>query len=187
MTLRRIEQLFAWQGMKAQVHVFVQSCLVCQRAKPDRTKLPGLLQPLPVPSGSWKIVTMDFIEGLPKSGIANCILVVVDKFSKFAHFIPLLHPFTAAIVAKAFLDTVYKLHGLPNAIITDRDKVFTSNFWQSLFALAGVELKMSSAYHPQTDGQTERVNQCLEILFEMLCACLPQEVVFLAISSRIMV
>jgi hypothetical protein len=105
---------------------------------------------------------MDFIEGLPTSGFANCIMVVVDKFSKFAHFIPLHHPFTAAKVAQSFLDSVYRLHGMPTHIISDRDPIFTSQFWKELFRLAQVELCMSSAYHPQSDGQTQRVNQCLE-------------------------
>lgn len=161
-TYKRMKQLFAWKGMKSSVHKFVQSCLVCQQDKSDRTKLPGLLQPLPVPSMSWQIITMDFIEGLPRSGGFNCILVVVDTFSKYAHFIPLLHPFTAAAVAKLFLNQVYKLHGLPSVIVSDRDRVFTSKLWKELFRLADVKLNMSSAYHPQTDGQSKRVNQCLE-------------------------
>jgi hypothetical protein len=105
---------------------------------------------------------MDFVEGLPKLGAANAILVVVDKFSKFAHFIPLRHPFTVASVAKAFMDVVYRYHGLPTSIVLDRDKIFLSKFWQELCSLAGVFLRMSSSYHPQTDGQTERVNQCME-------------------------
>jgi hypothetical protein len=105
---------------------------------------------------------MDFIEGLPLSGSANCILVVVDKFSKYSHFIPLHHPFTTAVVAQTFLHNVYKLHGLPAAIISDRDRVFTSQFCQELFKAAKVQLQMSSANHPQMDGQTKRVNQCLE-------------------------
>jgi hypothetical protein len=105
---------------------------------------------------------MDFIEGLPQSGSHNAIMVIVDKFSKYAHFIPLRHPFQAAGVAKLFMDHIYKLHGLPSAIISDRDRIFTSKFWQTLFKLVGTSLHMSSAYHPQTDGQTERVNQCLE-------------------------
>jgi hypothetical protein len=136
--------------------------LVAQQAKPNRVKYPGLLAPLPVPEGAWQVISMDFIEGLPSSGNANCILVVVDKFSKYSHFIPLHHPFTAAIVAQTFLHNVYKLHGLPTTIISDRDKVFTSQLWQELFKAIKVQLQMSSAYHPQTDGQTERFNQCLE-------------------------
>jgi hypothetical protein len=105
---------------------------------------------------------MDFIEGLPRSGRFNCILVVVDKFSRFAHFIPLAHPFSASTVAATFMDTVYKLHGMPEQIISDRDKIFNSLFWRQLFDLTGTTLSMSSSYHPETDGQTERVNQCLE-------------------------
>jgi hypothetical protein len=91
---------------------------------------------------------MDFIEGLPTSGYANCIMVVVDKFSKFSHFVPLHHPFTAVKVAQSFLDSVYRLHGMPTHLISDRDPIFTSQFWKELFRLAQVKLCMSSAYHP---------------------------------------
>lgn len=107
-------------------------------------------------------MSLDFIEGLPTSKGSNCILVVVDKFSKYAHFMALTHPFTALSVAKVFLDNIYKLRGLPTAIISDRDKIFTSVLWKELFKLTNTELQMSTAYHPQTDGQTECVNQCLE-------------------------
>lgn len=151
-TYIKIKQLFFWHGMKTDVWDFVQSCSICLRAKPGRSRYPGLLQPLPVPSASWEVISMDFIEGLPQSGLYNSILVVVDKFSKFSHFIPLRHPFTAATVAQVFMDSINRLHGLPNTIISDRDHIFTSNLWQSLFKAAGSELRLSSAYHPQTDG-----------------------------------
>jgi hypothetical protein len=87
---------------------------------------------------------MDFIEGLPQSGQYSCILVVVDKFTRYSHFIPLRHPYTASSMARVFLDQIYKLHGMPLAIISDRDKIFTSKFWQELFSLAQVQLRMST-------------------------------------------
>jgi hypothetical protein len=105
----------------------------------------------------------------------DTILVVVDKFSKYSHFLALSHPFTAASVAKLFMTTVYKLHGMPMAIISDRDKIFISQLWQQLFKNAGVTLQMSSAYHPQTDGQTERVNQCLETFLRCFVNATPKQ------------
>jgi hypothetical protein len=161
-TFQKVSKLFFWPGMRASILDYVRHCSTCSQAKPDRSKYPGLLQPLPVPHSAWEIISMDFVEGLPLSGQANAIWVVVDKYSKFAHFIPLRHPFSATTIATMFLDHIYKLHGLPQSIISDRDRIFTSKFWQSLFKMAGIQLRMSSSYHPQTDGQTERVNQCLE-------------------------
>jgi hypothetical protein len=105
---------------------------------------------------------MDFIEGLPLSDNANVILVIVDRLTKYAHFLPLKHPYTAATVAKLYLDNIVKLHGVPLSIISDRDKIFTSAFWRELIKAVGTKLHYSTAYHPQTDGQSERVNQCLE-------------------------
>lgn len=161
-TYTKIKSMFAWTRMKQMVRQFVSVCHICQPAKTERVPYPGLLELLPVPMYAWKIISLDFVEGLPKSSGFDTILVVVDKFSWYAHFMPLTHPFTALHVALVFMDNVYKLHGLPHAIISDRDKVFTSTLWQELFRMSGTELKMSTSYHPQTDGQTERVNQCLE-------------------------
>jgi hypothetical protein len=98
--------------MKQTVKDYVTGCQVCKQAKPEHCRLPGLLQPLPVPSQSWHTVSLDFIEGLPKSKTFTTILVVVDKFSKYAHFIPIAHPYTALSIAQVYLDNVYKLHGL---------------------------------------------------------------------------
>jgi hypothetical protein len=122
----------------------------------------GLLQPLPIPTQVWTEVSMDFIEGLPHSQRRNVIMVVVDRLSKYAHFIPLTYPYTVVSIAKLFLDNVFKLHGLPKSIVNDRDPIFTSNFWRDLFCLSGTDLLMSSAYHPQTDGQTEIMNKGFE-------------------------
>lgn len=174
-TYRRIKQLFAWSGMKAQIKSYVACCSVCQQAKADRSRYPGLLQPLPVPEQSWQVIGLDFIEGLPKSANVDTILVVIDTFSKYAHFLPLSHPFTAFKVAQLFLDSVYKLHGMPTSIISDRDRVFTSHLWQDLFRLSGTTLKMSSSYHPQTDGQTERINQCLETFLRSFVHACPSK------------
>ena len=162
-TYQRVRKLFVWTGLKQDIIDFVHQCAVCQQAKHEHVKSPGLLQPLPVPDGPWQEITMDFIEALPKSEGYTVILVVVDRLTKYAHFIPLKHPFSALVVAKAFLHTVVKLHGPPHTIVSDRDKIFTSHFWKDLFKLWDTKLLMSTAYHPQTDGQSERVNKCLEM------------------------
>jgi transposase InsO family protein len=158
-----MKDLFYWRGMKQEVEDFVKQCSICQHAKHSNSLPPGLLQPLPIPQGAWQDLSMDFIEGLPKSKGFNVILVIVDRFTKYAHFVPIRHPFTTRTIAKSVFDNVVKLHGLPKTIVSDRDKVFTSSFWKELFSLMGTMLVMSSSYHPQTDGQTERVNQCLEM------------------------
>jgi len=115
-TFSKLKKLFAWCGMKTDVKSFVVAGSVCVQGKPNRARYPSLLAPLLVPTESWQVLSMDFIEGLPRSGAANCLMVVLDRFSKFAHFIPLLHPFTAQQVAQAFLDNIYRLHGLPTVI-----------------------------------------------------------------------
>lgn len=93
----------------------------------------------------------------------NCILVIVDRFSKYAHFFPLKHPFSAAQVAQVLFDNIVNLHGLPKSMVSNRDKIFTSNLWVQLLSLVKIQLRMSTTYHPQTDGQSERVNKCLEM------------------------
>jgi transposase InsO family protein len=135
---------------------------VCQRKKGETVKSPGTLQPLPIPLAIWKDISMDFIISLPKLGNKLVIMVVVDHFSRYAHFCSLQHPFTASMVAQIFMDQVFKLHGMPHSIISDRDPTFTNNFWQELFKIQGTQLHLSIAYHPQTDGQMEVVNKCLE-------------------------
>ena len=116
--------------------------------KYENYKPAGLLQPLLIPSKPWLAVSMDFIEGLPMSQLKNVILVVVDKFTKYAHFIALSHPYTTSKVASLYMQYVFKLHGMLASVVSDRDPIFTSRFWSELMKLQGVELAMSSAYHP---------------------------------------
>lgn len=168
-THKRLSTLFYWPNMIQSVKDWVGNCDVCQRCKSEHVAYPGLLQPLPVPQSAWQHISMDFIEQLPRSNGKDTILVVVDRFTKYAHFVPLRHPFTAQSVAQQFFDTIFKLHGLPSTIVSDRDKIFTSLFWQELFKLLQTKLQLSTSYHPQTDGQTERVNQCLENYLRCMC------------------
>ncbi|KAL0408312.1 UNVERIFIED_CONTAM: hypothetical protein Sradi_1765600 [Sesamum radiatum] len=155
-TYQRIKPLFFWPTLKEDVTTWVKECEVCQRSKHENVPYPGLLQPWPIPSQAWSCISMDFVEGLPPSEGKDSVLVIVDRLTKYSHFIPLKHPYTSTTIAKIFFHNIYKLHGLPVSIVTDRDRVFTSRFWRELFTLAEVSLDMSSAYHPQSDRQTER-------------------------------
>lgn len=130
--LKRLKKLFYWPLMKQMVIDYVSRCDVCKRSKDENVTYPGLLQPLPIPNQAWRDISMDFIKGLPSSKGKDTILVVVDRLTKSAHFIALSHPFTAAQVAEKFWKRVHALHGIPETIVTDRDKIFLSNFWQAL-------------------------------------------------------
>jgi hypothetical protein len=114
---------------------------------------------------------MDLVEGLPLSEGSNIIMVVVDHFTKYAHFVPLLHPYFAPLVAHVFVDSIAKLHGMPRSITSDHDAIFRSNFWKLLFHSLGTKLLFMTDYYPQTVRQSERVNQCLE----MFLRCMAQE------------
>jgi transposase InsO family protein len=161
-SLHRAKKDWFWHGMKKDIKAYIRGCDTCQRLKHETSKPAGLLQPLAIPPRPWHSISMDFVEGLPTSRKQNVILVIVDRFTKYVHFISLSHPYTASKVAALFLQHVFKLHGLPSSIVSDRDTVFTSLFWEELFRRQGVDLAMSSSYHPQSDGQTEVVNKSLE-------------------------
>lgn len=128
-TLNRARNFFFWKGMKVEIQTYIRQCEVCQRAKGLNTKPAGLLQPLPIPTQPWSSISMDFIEGLPKSNQYTIIMVVVDRLTKYAHFIPLSHPYSATKIANLFSQNIMKLHGLPDSIVSDRDPTFTSKFW----------------------------------------------------------
>ena len=146
----------------AQITKFVAECNVCQRCKYQATSPAGLLQPLPIPQAVWEDISLDFISGLPKVRGVDTILVVVDRLTKYGHFLLVKHPYTAKTIAELFAKEIVRLHGIPSSIVSDRDPTFMSHFWVELFRMQGTSLKMSSSYHPETDGQTEVLNRCLE-------------------------
>ena len=161
-TYKRISQQFYWSGMKNDIKSYVTACGRCQQYKSSSLAPAGLLQPLAIPSQVWEEISMDFIEGLPKSKGFDSILVVVDRFSKYAHFIGMRHPFSATDIAITFTTEIVHLHGTPATIVSDRGSVFLRKFWSELHKLHNTQLLMSSAYHPETDGQTEVTNRSLE-------------------------
>jgi hypothetical protein len=164
-----IREKYWWRGMKGDIARFVAQCDVCQRVKAEHQKPSGLLQPLPVPEWKWEEISMDFINGLPRTPRGNdSIWVIVDRLTKVAHFIPVRTSYGGDKLARLYVNNILKLHGIPKRIVSDRGAQFTSKFWKSLHKALGTKLDFSSAYHPQTDGQTERVNQVLE---DMLRAC----------------
>ncbi|GJY79146.1 ty3-gypsy retrotransposon protein [Tanacetum coccineum] len=174
-TTKKLSVVFYWKGLKKMVKQLIRECDIYQRQKPDLSAYLRLIQPLPLPQRIWTEVTMDFIKKLSLSHGKSVIMVVVDRQSKYAHFMALSHPFSASQVAQVFMDNVYKLHGLPDSIISDRDKVFMSRFWRAMFAELKVKLKFSSAYHPQTNGQTEVVNRCLGCYLRCMSGEKPKE------------
>jgi len=174
-TLRRFRLTFHTPKAKQTIQQFVSNCMICQRNKTEHLHPTRLLQPLPIPEQIWEDISMDFIEALPKVGGKSVILTVVDHLSKYAHFIPLAHPYSATTVAHTFFSEIVRLHGLPHSIVSDRDVVFTSRFWTELFRLSGVKLQMTSAYHPQSDGQSEAVNKIITMYLRCLTGDKPKD------------
>ncbi|CAA0826951.1 Unknown protein [Striga hermonthica] len=153
---------FYWPKMLDDVESYVWTCLVFQQDKTEKKKEAGLLQPLPIPDKPFQSLSLDFIGGFPKvKGMAS-VLVIVDRFSKYGIFIAAPGACSADLAAELVFKHVVKYFGMPDEIVSDRDPRFTGRFWTTMFNLMGTELKFSTAYHPQTDGQTERMNQLLE-------------------------
>ena len=162
-TVQLVSRQFFWPRLSTDVREYVTSCLSCQSNKASNQQPMGLLQPIAVPEKRWDVVTMDLIGPLPKTRNGfDAIFVCVDKLSKMVHYIPTTTTATAPVLAKLFMHEVVRLHGMPSTIISDRDARFTSQFWRELWQRMGTKLAMSTAYHPQTDGQTERANRTLE-------------------------
>jgi hypothetical protein len=151
-TLSRLRRNFHFPNMKQLVQDLVRMCVVCQRYKSEHLHPAGLLLPLLVPQGVWTDVALDFVEALPRVRGKPVILTVVDRFSKYCHFIPLAHPYSAESVAQAFFTDIIRLHGAPQSMVSDRDPIFTSTFWRKLMRLMGTKLHMTTTFHPQLDG-----------------------------------
>jgi hypothetical protein len=147
-TYKQIRERFSWKGLKQDVMRHVNECVTCQQNKSEHALPAGLLQPLPIPEKKWESISMDFITILPKVQGKDCIYVVVDRLTKFAHFNAIPTEYSAVQVVKLFFREVFKLHGLPRNNVNDRDSQFMGIFWRELFQLVGIELTRSTNYHP---------------------------------------
>ncbi|KAJ9523637.1 hypothetical protein QJQ45_007339 [Haematococcus lacustris] len=163
-TWHGVNRYFTWPGMRKDVEDYVRQCDACQRNKPSTRLKAGKLQPLSIPGRRWESISMDMIVKLPKSGKQNydSIMVYVDRLSKMVHLVPTHEAISAADAARLFYREVVRLHGLPASVVSDRGPIFNSQYWRHVCELCHTQLCMSSAYHPETDGQTERANRIIE-------------------------
>ncbi|GAV81381.1 RVT_1 domain-containing protein/zf-CCHC domain-containing protein/rve domain-containing protein/RVP_2 domain-containing protein, partial [Cephalotus follicularis] len=165
-----MNKCYWWPGMKREIADYVAKCYTCQTVKAEHQRPAGLLQPLPIPEWKWEHVTMDFVLGFPLTrNRHNAIWVIVDRLTKSAHFLPTHVTDSASKLARVYIKEIVRLHGVPVSIVCDRDSIFTSNFWRRFQSAFGTKLNLSTAFHPQTDGQSERTIQTLE---DMLRACI---------------
>ncbi|GJW94854.1 putative reverse transcriptase domain-containing protein [Tanacetum coccineum] len=164
-----LKKLYWWPNMKAEIATYVSKCLTCAKVKIEYQKPSGLLVQPEIPKWKWENITMDFVTKLPRTAAGqDTIWVIVDRLTKSAHFLPMREDDTLEKLTRQYLKEVVSRHGVPVSIISDRDGKFTSHFWKSLHKALGTRLDMSTAYHPETDGQSERTIQTLE---DMLRAC----------------
>jgi hypothetical protein len=161
-TYKLLTRNYWWPGMTTDVKKYVSGCDVCQRMKVRLQQPYGPLQPNPVPSGPWEVITVDLITQLPVSDGYDAVMVVVDRFSERGHFFPITNQFSAKDLAQLLYERIWTQHGLPLQIISNRGTQFAAALFQEWCELLGIKSTMSTAYHPQTDGQTEQVNQTLE-------------------------
>jgi hypothetical protein len=167
-TIATVKRQYYWSGMKKEVVDFIAKCLECQKVKVEHRHPTGLLQPLLVLEWKWEVVIMDFITNLPRTNKKHdSIMLVVDKLTKATHFIPVKLTHKEANIVDVYMREITRLHGIPKTIVSDRDPKFTSNFWKGLFNAFGTNLNFSIAYHPESNGQTERVNQVIENMLRM--------------------
>ncbi|SCV70662.1 BQ2448_3424 [Microbotryum intermedium] len=168
-TFELLDRNYTWPGMRQFINDYVKTCNSCQRNKPTHHRKHGHLQPLPIPSKPWSSISMDHIVDLPPSPGFDCVLVVVDRLTKEAHFIPTHKTDSSRDLAWTFLTHVFKLHGLPTDIVSDRGATFTSKWWSEFLAMLKFKPNLSTAFHPESDGQTERTNQTLEHYLRHFC------------------
>ncbi|MBW0560358.1 hypothetical protein O181_100073 [Austropuccinia psidii MF-1] len=166
-TLKLFKQDFHWSGMTQFIKDYVSSCQQCSRNKNIHHKKFGFLKALPIPNGPWICLSMDFITQLPLSNSFDLIPVIVDRFSKMAVFIPTISSITSLDLAHLFIKNIFSKDGLPSRIVSDRGPLFVFSFWTNLCQKLKISRDLSNAYHPETDGQTERVNQILEQYLQM--------------------
>jgi hypothetical protein len=164
-----LRENFWWSNMKGEIAEYVSSCDTCQRIKASHLKTTGQMQPLSIPAWTWDDISMDFIIGLPLIPRKHdSIWVIVDRLTKTAHLIPVHTTYSAERYAEIYIDLIVRLNGVPKTILSDRGTQFVARFWAQVHESLGTKLIHSSSYHPQTNGQTERVNQIVE---DMLRAC----------------
>jgi hypothetical protein len=164
-----LKQHYWWTKMKIEIARYVAKCDTCRRVKAIHMKAVGPLQLLPIPSWKWEDISMDFIVGLPKTSKGfDSIWVIIDRLTKTTHFLPVKMDHPVVVYAQLYIARILSLHGIPKTIVSDRGPQFVSKFWKELHKSLGTKLLHSSVYHPQTNGQTKRVNQILE---DMLRAC----------------
>jgi hypothetical protein len=164
-----LKKIYWWSGMKRDIAEYVARCSTCQQVKAEHQRPAGPLQPLSIPEWKWDQIGMDFVVGLPRAPSGqDAIWVIVDRLTKSAHFIPYKINDSMQKMAELYIREIVRLHGVPNSIVSDRDPRFTSKFWGRLQDAMGTRLNFSTAYHPQTDGQSERT---IRILEDMLRLC----------------
>ncbi|MBW0570445.1 hypothetical protein O181_110160, partial [Austropuccinia psidii MF-1] len=161
-TLKHVKRDFHWPGMTQLIKDYVSSCQKCSRDKNIHHKKFGFLKPLPIPSGPWICLSINFITHLPLSNSFDSILVIVDRFSKMAVFLPTMSSIASLDLAHLFIKNIFSKNGLPSSIVSYRGSLLVSSFWTNICQQLNISRDLSTAYHPETDGQTERVNQILE-------------------------
>ncbi|GKC24232.1 putative reverse transcriptase domain-containing protein [Tanacetum coccineum] len=158
-----LRDMYWWLGMKKDIVVYVSKCLTCLKVKAEHQRPSGLLQQPKIPEWKWERIAMDFVTKLPRTSSGHdTIWVIVDRLTKSAHFLPMREDYKMDRLARLYLNEIVARHGVPISIIFDRDSHFTSRFWQTMQEALGTRLDMSTAYHPQNDGQSERTIHTLE-------------------------